>query len=92
MRPDSAFEVEIRSTGQVIEVPAQSTVLDALAFEGIDIPYSCSQGICGTCLTGVLAGEPDHRDQFLTPEERAANKSFTPCCSRALSERLVLDL
>ena len=48
--------------------------------------------MCGTCLTGVLDGKPDHRDVYLTAEEHARGDCFTPCCSRALSPRLVLDL
>ena len=43
-------------------------------------------------LTRVLAGQPEHRDLYLTPEEQAANDQFLPCCSRALCDRLVLDL
>ncbi|MFX4853961.1 2Fe-2S iron-sulfur cluster binding domain-containing protein, partial [Acinetobacter baumannii] len=50
------------------------------------------QGICGTCLVRVLEGEPDHRDLYLSPEEQARNDQFTPCCSRARSRTLVLDL
>lgn len=57
-----------------------------------EVPVSCEQGVCGTCLTRVLEGVPDHRDLYLTPDERAANYQFTPCCSRAKSRRLVLDL
>jgi vanillate O-demethylase ferredoxin subunit len=34
----------------------------------------------------------DHRDLYLTDEERAANDQFTPCCSRARTPLLVLDL
>ena len=89
---DEAFEVEIRSTGQVIIVPADSTVMVELEKQGIDLPKSCEQGVCGSCVTGVVTGEPDHRDHFLTPAERNQNDKFTPCCSRAKSERLVLDL
>jgi vanillate O-demethylase ferredoxin subunit len=63
-----------------------------LAEVGVEIPYSCEEGVCGTCLTRVLAGEPDHRDLYLTDEERAANDQFTPCCSRARTPLLVLDL
>ena len=48
--------------------------------------------MCGTCLTRVLSGVPDHRDVYLTPEEQAANDQLLPCCSRAKSERLVLAL
>ncbi|WP_421682734.1 oxidoreductase [Stutzerimonas urumqiensis] len=89
---DRPFVVQLASTGQVIEVPADRTVAQMLEVAGVFVPLSCEQGICGTCLTRVLEGEPEHRDLFLTDEERAANDQFTPCCSRARSTRLVLDL
>lgn len=89
---DAAFEVQIASTGLVIAIPADRSVAQALLAQGIDIPLSCEQGVCGTCLTRVLEGEPDHRDMFLTDAEKARNDQFTPCCSRARSTRLVLDL
>jgi vanillate O-demethylase ferredoxin subunit len=59
---------------------------------GIEIAMSCEQGICGTCLTRVLDGIPDHRDLFLTEEEQALNDQFTPCCSRSKTPLLVLDI
>lgn len=89
---DTAFEVQLASTGRVIAVPADRTVVQALAAAGVEVQTSCEQGVCGTCLTRVLAGTPEHRDLYLTPEEQAANDQFTPCCSRARSARLVLDL
>lgn len=89
---EGSFEVEIKSTGQVFQVPPGRTALHVLEDAGFDIPVSCEEGICGTCLTRVLEGEPDHRDLFMTEEERALNDKFTPCCSRARSGRLVLDL
>jgi vanillate O-demethylase ferredoxin subunit len=67
-------------------------VAQVLLENGIDLPLSCEAGICGTCLTRVLEGEPDHRDMFMTPAEQALNDQFTPCCSRSKSPRLVLDL
>jgi vanillate monooxygenase ferredoxin subunit len=89
---DGSFEVEIASTGQVIPIRPEQTTLQALQAAGLDIPMSCEQGVCGTCLTGVKSGTPDHRDHYLTPDEQAANNQFLPCCSRAKSARLVLDL
>ncbi len=89
---DAAFEVQIASSGRLIAVRADESVLQALCAAGIDIPSSCEQGVCGTCLTRVTAGVPDHRDQYLLPEEQAANDQFLPCCSRARTQRLVLDL
>jgi vanillate O-demethylase ferredoxin subunit len=56
------------------------------------VPVSCEQGVCGTCACTVLEGEPDHRDAYLTDEERAANDQIMVCCSRSRSARLVLDL
>jgi vanillate O-demethylase ferredoxin subunit len=89
---NQSFEVEIKSSGQVLTVPPDRSVLQVLEDAGVFIPVSCEEGVCGTCMTKVLAGEPDHRDRFLTAEERALNDQFTPCCSRAKSGRLVLDL
>lgn len=89
---DEPFEVEIASTGAVLPVPVGSTVLQVLAEHGIAVTSSCEQGICGSCLTSVQDGEPDHRDHFLSDTEKAANNQFLPCCSRALGPRLVLDL
>jgi Flavodoxin reductases (ferredoxin-NADPH reductases) family 1 len=89
---DGSFEVQLASSGRVITIAPDKTVTQALAEAGVEILVSCEQGVCGTCLTRVLEGTPDHRDVYLTPEEQAANDQFTPCCSRAKSGRLVLDL
>jgi len=89
---DGSFEVMLASSGRLLTVPADRTVVAVLAENGVEVPVSCEQGVCGTCLTRVLEGEIDHRDQFLLDDERAANDQFTPCCSRAKSRRLVLDL
>jgi vanillate monooxygenase ferredoxin subunit len=89
---DGSFELEIASSGRVIPVKADQTALAALTDAGVDVPMSCEQGVCGTCLTGVKSGTPEHRDHYLTPDEQAANNQFLPCCSRAKSARLVLDL
>lgn len=87
-----SFEVQLASSGQCFQIPAERSVAEVLLEAGIDIPLSCEQGICGTCITHVLDGEPEHHDMFLTDAEKARNDQFTPCCSRAKSARLVLDL
>jgi vanillate monooxygenase ferredoxin subunit len=87
-----AFTIQLARSGATIQVASDQTVTQALQAHGFDVPVSCEQGICGTCLTRVISGVPDHRDQYLTDEERAANDQFTPCCSRARSSELVLDL
>ena len=77
--------------GQVVSVAKGQTALDALLEAGLDVPNSCTEGVCGMCMTRVIDGTPDHRDQFLTAGERARNDCFMPCSSRALSARLVIE-
>ena len=89
---DRSFEVELERSGLVLAVPADRSILQVVREQGVDVPSACEEGVCGTCETCVLAGEPDHRDMLLTPEERAANRSMMICISRAISDRLVLDL
>jgi vanillate monooxygenase ferredoxin subunit len=89
---DAAFDVKIASTGKTCTVPVGESVVQALAKQGIEILTSCEQGVCGTCITRVLEGEPDHRDLYFTDEEKARNDQFTPCCSRSRTQVLVLDL
>ena len=90
--PDEAFEVELSGSGTVVAVPAGCSILDALEGAGIATLSSCREGTCGTCETGVLAGEPYHRDSLLTEEERASNEVMMLCVSRSRSPRLVLEL
>jgi len=71
---------------------AQWEIIEVLEDAGVEVPYSCEEGICGTCKTTVLAGVPDHHDSVLTAEEHAAGDCMTICVSRSRSPRLVLDL
>jgi len=89
---DRPFEIEIEGRDLIVPVAAGQSAADALAAAGIRIPLSCEQGICGTCLTTVVDGVPDHRDAYLSDAEKAANDCFTPCCSRAATPRLVIQL
>ena len=89
--PEGAFEVHLAKRNQTLTVPPGVSILKVLQDAGLDVPFSCSEGVCGTCETVVLDGEPDHRDSVLGAEDRAEG-CFMPCVSRACSDRLVLDL
>lgn len=88
----AGFEVVAARSGKTVQVAEGQSILDALAGVGIKIEISCEQGVCGTCLCDVLEGEPDHRDVYLTEDEKAANDQILVCCSRAKSSKLVLDI
>jgi vanillate O-demethylase ferredoxin subunit len=89
---ERAFQVVVSSTGQTLDVPAETSILDVLRDAGHDVDWGCSEGVCGTCITDVLDGVPDHRDSILTEDEREAGDCLCICVSRAQSDRLVLDL
>lgn len=88
----ASFEVVCERAGVTVTVPPELTVLEAVENAGIDVLSSCTEGICGTCETTVLEGEPDHRDSLLTDDERAAGDTMMICVSRCRGPRLVLDL
>ncbi|MFC3106681.1 PDR/VanB family oxidoreductase [Undibacterium arcticum] len=89
---DEPFEITLASTGRTVRVEKGQTVVECLRSVGVDIETSCEQGVCGTCITRVLGGVPDHRDLFLDRQEQQANNVFIPCCSRSKTPSLVLDL
>lgn len=88
----AGFEVVTARSGKTLHVAAGQSIVAALAGVGIEVEMSCEQGICGTCVCDVLDGEPDHRDVYLTDEEKSANDQMLLCCSRARSKTLVLDI
>jgi ferredoxin-NADP reductase len=89
---DGGFEIVLARSNTRLQVPPGKPILDVLLDEGVEIAFSCMEGVCGSCEVAVLDGIPDHRDVVLSAEERASNKTMLVCCSGAKSERLVLDL
>jgi ferredoxin-NADP reductase len=89
---DTAFEVELRSSGVTLQVAADKTLLEVVQSVRPDVPFSCTEGYCGSCESVVLDGEPDHRGSLMTPEEHAEEGTMLICVGRSKSRRLVLDL
>ncbi len=86
------YVIKLAKTGRQLQVNPGQTILDCLNAAGMDPPYSCREGICGTCEVVVLDGVPDHRDLVLSDSERAQNNRMMICCSGAQSASLTLDL
>ncbi|MCZ2496065.1 2Fe-2S iron-sulfur cluster binding domain-containing protein [Xylophilus sp. Kf1] len=88
----AGFEVVAAASGRTVQVAAGQSIVAALKSVGIKVEVSCEEGVCGTCVCTVLEGECDHRDVYLTDEEKADNDQIMTCCSRSKSARLVLDI
>ncbi len=89
---EGGFDVVLARSGKTIRIAGGQTILQALLADGFDIPYSCEEGVCGSCETAVLSGEPDHRDLILTEAERAAGRTMMVCCSGSKGPVLTLDI
>lgn len=89
---EGGFEVELARSGRVFRIEPGKTILDTLLDGGVQVDFSCMEGICGSCEVRVLGGVPDHRDSILSKAEREANDRMLVCCSGAKSASLKLDL
>ncbi|MDX7986864.1 oxidoreductase [Xenorhabdus sp. 12] len=88
-----AFTVVLAKSGVELDVDSESTILQVLERNNAaHVESLCREGVCGTCETVILEGEADHRDQYLSDEEKQSQTSMLICCSRAKGKRLVLDL
>jgi len=89
---DAGFELYCTKSDKRLQVPADKSIVEVLDENGIDIPISCTEGICGSCITHFTEGEVDHRDFVLSKSEKEKKRLFTPCCSRAAGPRLAIDI
>lgn len=89
---NTAFELVLSKSGQLIEVGVNESPLEALERSGIDHPFACREGLCGTCEVQWIEGQPDHRDSVLDADERTSGQRFIPCVSRCGGGRLVINL
>jgi len=86
------FAARLGRTGVLVPVGSEVSLLEALLERGVAVPNMCRQGVCGECRVAVRGGPIDHRDSYLTDDERAAGDTMMPCVSRALGDHLELDL
>lgn len=89
---DGGYTIELARSGKSLVVNKGESILDTLLSAGVGVGFACSEGVCGSCLVDVLDGVPDHRDHFLSDQEKDANKRIMVCCSGSKTSRLVLDL
>ncbi|MBF9033236.1 2Fe-2S iron-sulfur cluster binding domain-containing protein [Rhodobacterales bacterium HKCCE2091] len=89
---EGGFDVVLNRSGKTLHVEPGKTILDVLIANKVMVPFSCTEGTCGTCETVVIEGRPDHRDAILSDEERQKSETMMVCCSGSKSAKLVLDL
>ncbi|PHV69091.1 PDR/VanB family oxidoreductase [Williamsia muralis] len=86
------FAARLRRTGVLVPVGADVSLLEALLERGVAVPNLCRQGVCGECRVTVRGGRIDHRDFYLSDDERAEGDAMMPCVSRAAGDQVELEL
>ncbi len=88
---NSGFEVEFAASRRILAVHGNETIVQAMRTAGMEPRTSCEVGICGSCALRVLKGKIEHRDEYLTDEEKRSGVVILPCVSRAKSSKIVVD-
>ena len=68
-----------------------NTVLDAALDSGIDVPYSCKNGMCSTCLARVTAGRVEMDVNYSLSEAEVAKGYVLTCQARPVTEQVTVD-
>lgn len=89
-KTDLAFQVKLKDSGEIFDVPADQTIVEVLRENGIPVDTQCEDGFCATCMTRYVSGEPEHRDSVLDDDDRT--QFVLICCARSKTPLLELDL
>lgn len=87
------FTAVLPRYGVELQVPAHQSLLAALEEAGIDVLSDCRRGECGLCTLDILACDSpiDHRDVFLSDEQKSENRRLCACVSRPAGGRIEID-
>ena len=91
-RVDDSFVVKLKRSARQFVIRPEESILSVLLDHGVDIDYSCREGLCGTCETRVLAGTPVHLDPTLAGKKDPPMNKIMVCVSRCAGAELTLDL
>lgn len=87
-RAPKAHRVTFANIGQAIDCAANQTILQAAVTAGIDFPYACASGNCGTCVSHLDAGRVTmlpRSDAALSPQQTQAGQTLA-CRALPLSD------
>ncbi len=69
----------------------QPSILDAASAAGMEVPYSCTSGVCGTCRAKVVEGQVRMERNFALDKKEVAAGFVLTCQAHPLTERVVLS-
>ena len=82
------YEITAIPSGRKVTAQGDETVLEAALRQGMNLPYQCRDGACGTCKGKILRGSVDYgtyQKGVLSDAEKRQGKALF-CCARPLSD------
>ncbi|GAB3210177.1 2Fe-2S iron-sulfur cluster-binding protein [Nocardia tengchongensis] len=88
-----AASVEVELDGETHEMtwPRSQTLVDIMLSKGLDVPYSCLEGECGSCACTVLEGEVEMENAEILDPEDIANGYILGCQARPVTDHLKIQ-
>lgn len=87
------FKVKIPRFNLELEVKENESLLEVLNNAGAPVMFDCNKGECGLCTVDIIScsGEVDHRDFFLSDDQKSENTKLCSCTSRVVNGDIVID-
>ncbi|MBB6463106.1 ferredoxin--NADP reductase [Flammeovirga kamogawensis] len=85
------IEILLKNTSHKMTVPAKSNILEAALDEGIQVPYVCMDGICGSCKAQVKKGKVFMREGHILSQEEVNEGFILPCICNPISNNVVVE-
>ena len=70
-----SYQITIKSSQHTYTAKVSETILESAISAGVNIPYGCRNGTCGSCKGDIISGEVDYGDyasSAMTEEEKKA--------------------
>jgi glycine betaine catabolism B len=86
---ETRFTVEFTKSRRTIEVGADQFVLSAAKAQGLRLPSSCTQGLCGTCKSRLLSGTVQMSHQGGIRQREIDQGLILLCCSKPTGDLVI---
>lgn len=87
----ATVSVDLDGTVRELSWPRNATLVDVLLSNGLDVPYSCREGECGSCACLLTSGEVDRGNAAILGQDDIDDGYILACQARPISDDLTIE-